>query len=95
MFQTVVHPFQPVIIESEDLEALICSYLEAATARENPNNAPDHIKRGSEDMAHTSLILAVLASGAQFTDHPTPTRITVARDFGMTKKLQTSMEFQD
>lgn len=82
-YQNVVYPFNPLVADKDDLEALICFYLELTSVRESSDTSVLEDGDRRLDAAQTSLLLAILASGVQFSDLPSIGRVQLSREFSM------------
>lgn len=80
-YQATVYPFYPLVADSDDLESLICFYLERASIRDSSGVTIFDSNIKQEDVAKASLLLAILASGTQFSDLATADRIQLSREF--------------
>ncbi|KAK6000580.1 hypothetical protein QM012_003305 [Aureobasidium pullulans] len=80
-YQSIVWPFYPHIPDSQELESLICVYLERSSARETSGSPIFSGYITQSEVARTSLMLAVLASGVHFSDQPPYQRKSLSQEY--------------
>lgn len=90
-YQSVVWPFYPHIPDAQELESLICVYLERSSARETSGNTIFSGSITQLEVARTSLMLAVLASGVHFSDQPPYQRKSLSQEYGMYHAMSWSL----
>ncbi|KAG9568731.1 hypothetical protein KCU71_g2940, partial [Aureobasidium melanogenum] len=80
-YQNIVWPFYPHVADAQELESLICVYLDRSSARETSGKPIFSSPITQLDIARTSLMLAVLASGVHFSDQPPYHRKTLSQEY--------------
>lgn len=73
----MVHPLRSMLVDVDEFETFVCKYLETSQ-EQSPRNQPS-----AQDIAQVGLLLAVLASGAQFLDVKGQTATNQSKAFGM------------
>ncbi|KAG9699700.1 hypothetical protein KCU95_g3697, partial [Aureobasidium melanogenum] len=80
-YQNIVWHFYPHVVDAQELESLICVYLDRSSARETSGKPIFSSPITQLDIARTSLMLAVLASGVHFSDQPPYHRKTLSQEY--------------
>jgi hypothetical protein len=84
VYKTFIYPFNPILVDIEQFELDICSYLNAYAAGELQDPHGTSSRWASEEsVSLISLILAVLSSGAHFSDMESPERTKICHDLGV------------
>lgn len=77
VYSTMAYPLCPLLIDKEGFETYLSDYLESITANNTPVNKLAKSQKGT---ARTALLLATLASGAQYSDKHAQERRKLSRD---------------
>jgi len=71
----------PMMVDIDEFEAYLWNYLETFNAHDRHRNDKVLLDKLERDVGQIALILAVCASGSQFSDLKLSQRITLSRDF--------------
>lgn len=77
VYSTISYPLCPLLIDKEEFETYLSDYLETITAN---NTAVANLAKSQKSTARTALLLATLASGAQYSNRDAQTRRKLSRD---------------
>ena len=80
-YKSIVFVHSPMIVDIDEFEAYLYRYLETFNAHERDRNDKALLDKLERDVGQIALILAVCASGSQFSDLKLSQRITLSRDF--------------
>jgi hypothetical protein len=79
-YQIVFAPFYP-LIDEEELEEVICFYLESTSDRAQSKGSNNAQSTKQLEMGRLGLLLAILARGSQLSDAPAVERARTAREY--------------
>jgi hypothetical protein len=73
------------VVDIEEIETNIYTYLDSQIAKKNPQTENQELNRTKNELSigQISVILATLASGAHFSDDRLAERTKKSQDFGM------------
>lgn len=74
-----MNPFWQILLDIDDFESSLCSYLERRTLQLHTKN--NNGKGPEVSMAWLSMLFAVLASASQFSDLAHSQRVTMSQAF--------------
>lgn len=75
------------MVDIEEVETIIYTYLDSQTDKRTQQTKTDGSARNELSIGQISVILAMLASGAHFSDDGLAERTKKSQDFGMLQSL--------
>ncbi|RAO68169.1 uncharacterized protein BHQ10_004181 [Talaromyces amestolkiae] len=82
-YRTFANPFSPTVVDIEEVETSIYTYLDTQVAKKTQSTGSDGINDTNSDLSigQICVILATLASGAHFSDDELAERTKKSQDF--------------
>jgi hypothetical protein len=88
-YRATAYPFNPIIVDIDQFESDLCTYLSAHAAGElhDPGKISD-CWATNKSIGYISLLLATLAAGSHYSDVEYPHRQELSIGFGRKKKYR-------